>query len=83
MGKNTKNLLCIVMVMAIVLTLVACGNNGQGEETVAQPEIITDTGAGDNEKQLAALTALNALRAGTEEARLTELQTQLPVCPFC
>ena len=83
MRKETKKLLCLLLFFVVVLTTIACGGNSGNQDAVDPPAIITDTGAGDSEKQVAALTALNALRGATEEARLTELATQLPTCPFC
>ena len=83
MRKETKKLLCLLLFFVVVLTTVACGGNSGNQDAGDPPAIITDTGAGDSEKQVAALTALNALRGTTEEARLTELATQLPTCPFC
>lgn len=82
MRKETKILLCLLLISAVIVSMAACGEpNNQGAGN--QPVITTDTGAGDSEQQLAALIALNALRGATEEARLTELATQLPTCPFC
>lgn len=86
MPKSTKKLLCtllsLLVAVSAALLLTACGSDPE-EEGQATVPVITDTGAGDSEQQVAALTALNALRGSTEEARLTELATQLPTCPFC
>ena len=60
MRKETKKLLCLLLFFVVVLTTIACGGNSGNQDAVDPPAIITDTGAGDSEKQVAALTALNA-----------------------
>lgn len=81
-------LLTLMLLVSFVIGVTGCSSNqvAETQETtnpISAPEVITDTGAGDNEKQLSALKALNALRGATEENRLTELNTQLSTCPFC
>lgn len=83
MVKNTNKLLCLLLIPILVLALAACGNTQeQPQETLGDPEVLYAT-AGDSEKQVAALNALKSLKGTTEEARLAELGTALPNCPFC
>lgn len=85
MLKLSNKLLYLLLIFALVLTLAGCGDPGKEQQNGGEPTapVITDTGAGDCQQQLAALTALNALTGATEEARLAELNTSLTTCPFC
>ena len=89
MPKSMKAGLCSLLTLTLVMTLVLLPLSGCGSQPDSQPQeggndtAVSYDGAGDSEKQVAALNALKALTGKTESERLAQLNTSLPTCPFC